>query len=383
MMITPEQERVLRQLVDVFLEENKKINLSALRTEDACWIGNVLDSVAALELSTFKGFSSIPQPLPPQEEGALPYQKKPVPPNILAYARSMRKNPTAAEEILWEALRYDQLSVRFRRQYPFSGLIFDFFSPKLKLVIEVDGSIHLQDPLLVNDKERDDFLTSEYDIETLRFTNEEVINALDSVLKKIAKHIQKHSPPPLEEALGVEENNKQEQEGVGAKILDIGTGGGFPLLPLAICLPQIQFTGLDSTKKKIDAVGRIVTALDLKNVTLVSGRAEAFGHDPAHRQHYDIVMTRAGGALNELLELMAPFTGVNGYCIAWKSLHIDEELKQSLPAQKELNYELVTKHEYDLPGDFGRRQLVVFQKKKVTPKAYPRAVGVPKKTPIS
>src|SRR3989344_311074 len=375
MMITPEQERVLRQLVDVFLEENQKLNLSALRTPEACWVGNVLDSLAALDV--------LPSLLTLLPVGEGERVKKKIPPNLLHYAREMRKEQTAAEQLLWDELRDHHLGVHFRRQHPLDGIILDFYCHESSLGIEVDGSIHEEQKIKDQDQDRDAWLMKEHKVKILRFTNQDVLKDMSEVLQRIEAHLS--SPPLLGEGVGVGKNNKQKQAGVGvgAKILDIGTGGGFPLLPLALCRPETKFTGLDATKKKIDAVGRIVTALDLKNVTLVSGRAEAFGHDPAHRQHYDIVMTRAVGALNELLELMAPFTGVNGYCIAWKSLHIDEELKQSLPAQKELNCELVTKHEYDLPGDFGRRQLVVFQKKKVTPKAYPRAVGVPKKTPIS
>ncbi len=166
------------------------------------------------------------------------------------------------------------------------------------------------------------------------------------------------------------------------KILDIGTGGGFPLLALAVCLPQITFVGLDATKKKIDAVQRIIDGLGLTNVSLLCGRTEELGHDAAHRQQYDVVTSRALAPLNVLMEYSAPFTKVKGSVITWKSLKIDTELQESLLARADLSCHLNQQYEYELPGDWGKRQLLVFEKTMKTPGKYPRATGVPSKTPL-
>ncbi len=166
------------------------------------------------------------------------------------------------------------------------------------------------------------------------------------------------------------------------RIMDLGTGGGFPLLPLAIALPDKAFVGLDSTKKKVDAVGRIIESSGIGNVTLFSSRAEELGHDRAHRERYDVVTARAVGEIRVLLEFSAPFVRVGGTVILWKSLHIDEELASSARAQKELNCPLRETHRYTLPGDFGERQLLIFEKKKSLRKEYPRGIGIPKLQPL-
>lgn len=166
------------------------------------------------------------------------------------------------------------------------------------------------------------------------------------------------------------------------RILDVGTGGGFPLLPLAICKRDCSFTGLDSTQKKLDAIDTMKTALGLSNVSLLSGRTEELGHDSAHRQQYDIVTARAVAELNVLLEFCIPFVKVGGHVVAWKSMKIEAELKESLLARAELGCHLIDQYEYELPGDWGKRQLLVFEKTSETDPKYPRETGIPKKHPL-
>ncbi len=145
-------------------------------------------------------------------------------------------------------------------------------------------------------------------------------------------------------------------------VLDIGTGGGFPLLPLAICKPDCHFTGLDSTQKKLDSISRMVDAIKLENVKLLTGRCEEKGRDSQHRDQYDIVTARAVAPLNVLLEFAGPFIKTDGYLIAWKSIKMDTELEESLLARAELSLHLEWKYEYELPGDWGKRQLLMFKK---------------------
>ncbi|PIQ76934.1 16S rRNA (guanine(527)-N(7))-methyltransferase RsmG [Candidatus Peregrinibacteria bacterium CG10_big_fil_rev_8_21_14_0_10_49_24] len=168
----------------------------------------------------------------------------------------------------------------------------------------------------------------------------------------------------------------------GARVLDIGTGGGFPLLPLAIAYPAIRFTGLDSTQKKIDAIGRIVTDMGLSNVELICGRTEELGCEAEYREQFDIVAARALAPLNTLLEYASPFVKPKGHIVCWKSMRIEQELKDSLLARAELSCQLIAQHTYALPEKWGQRQLIIFEKRGPIAVAYPRAVGIPKKSPL-
>ncbi len=169
---------------------------------------------------------------------------------------------------------------------------------------------------------------------------------------------------------------------IGFRLLDLGTGGGFPLLPIAIARADLQCTGLDAVAKKVRAVERIVGQLGLQNVKLVIGRSEELGHDPHHRERYAAVTSRAVAPLPILIEYASSFVKVGGTMVMWKSLHIDEELEGAKNAMKELHCELVRNYEYELPDDFGKRQLLIFAKTAATPKQYPRAVGMAKKKPL-
>ena len=225
--LTPEQQTLLKRLLDVFLQENAKLNLTALRTPEACWIGNILDSLALLDIP---------------------------------------------------------------------------------------------------------------------------------------------------------ESSKLEAE--SSKLIDIGTGGGFPLLPLAIARPDWQCTGVDSIGKKIKADGNIVHTLSLKNVQLKAERSEILGRDTHYREMFDLVTSRAVAPLNILLELCAPFAKVGGYVVLWKSLHIEEELAASAACQKTIHCSMVNAHRYTLPEDFGERQLLIFKKESPISGLYPRAVGEAKRAPL-
>ncbi len=166
------------------------------------------------------------------------------------------------------------------------------------------------------------------------------------------------------------------------RIADIGTGGGFPLLPLAMLLPNTHFIGIDATQKKIDAVRRIADALGLQNMELIAGRAEELGHDRNFRETCDAVLARAVAETNVLLEFTSPFAKPGGHVVLWKSIHSEEEVQQSLLARAELSSHLITQHRYTLPGDWGERQLLIFEKGGALPKKYPRKTGVPKKQPL-
>lgn len=165
-------------------------------------------------------------------------------------------------------------------------------------------------------------------------------------------------------------------------LLDIGTGGGFPLVPLAIGLSDTHCSGIDSTKKKIDAVQRIVDALGLKNVGLFSERLEEKARDKNFREKFDIVTARAVAPLSVLLEYAVPFLKVGGFCAFWKSSKVADELAESVRAQKALSVQFAGTFEYELSSEFGKRLIVFFRKTKGTTAEYPRKVGIPKVHPL-
>ncbi len=166
------------------------------------------------------------------------------------------------------------------------------------------------------------------------------------------------------------------------RIADVGTGGGFPLLPLALALPKAHCVGMDGVRKKIDAVGRMVKTLELDNVELRCGRVEEFARDPALRASFHVATVRAVASISVLLEYLVPLLKVGGHCVLWKSTRIADELRASSNAMRALSAKLVGEHTYDLPEDWGQRTLLIFQKTAMTAEEYPRGVGIPKKTPL-
>jgi 16S rRNA (guanine527-N7)-methyltransferase len=165
-------------------------------------------------------------------------------------------------------------------------------------------------------------------------------------------------------------------------IADIGTGGGFPLLPLALCLPEVTCTGIDSTQKKIDAVGRIVEAMSMKNVRLIADRMEVVAHQKEYRETFDLVTARALAPLNVLLEYAIPLLKVGGWCAFWKSTKVADELAGTASAQKILKTSFVGSFEYTLPGNWGDRTIVFFKKNAATSADYPRKTGIPTQKPL-
>jgi 16S rRNA (guanine527-N7)-methyltransferase len=173
-----------------------------------------------------------------------------------------------------------------------------------------------------------------------------------------------------------------ERIGEPKTLLDVGTGGGFPLLPLALALPQSRLSGMDSTGKKIDAIARIAQALGIGNVMLSKARAEDAGHDKAHREQYDVATARALAATATLAELLSPFVKIGGHVVLWKSMHAGEEIAAAQNALKLCKLDLAFTHTYALPGDFGERQLLVLKKTGPLPRMYPRENGMPGKMPL-
>ncbi len=166
------------------------------------------------------------------------------------------------------------------------------------------------------------------------------------------------------------------------RMLDLGTGGGFPLLPLALAMPKARCIGIDAVRKKVDAVKRIIEAMQLKNAQLMCVRSEELAQHKDFRATFDVVTARAVAPIGVLLEYMIPFLKVHGHAVLWKSKHIAEEMRSSVPSSRALHAKLIESHTYALPGDWGERTLLIFQKIAPTADEYPREVGVPKSKPL-
>ena len=165
-------------------------------------------------------------------------------------------------------------------------------------------------------------------------------------------------------------------------IIDIGTGGGFPGVPIKIIEPRCDVTLFDSLNKRLIFLDDVIDKLELKNIRTIHGRAEEFGRKKEYRQKFDIATSRAVASLNTLCEYALPFVKVGGYFIAMKGPDVDGELIESEEAIKVLGGEIEKKIEVKLPSSDITHTLVVIRKRGTTPAKYPRGGGNPKKNPL-
>jgi len=178
-------------------------------------------------------------------------------------------------------------------------------------------------------------------------------------------------------ALAREEMNKPD-----LSIIDIGTGAGFPGLPLKIVLDQSRLVLVDSTAKKAAFLRHISQKLKLSNVEIVTGRAEEIAHLPLYRQQFDLVVSRAVASLPTVVELALPFCQIGGKFVAQKKGEISQEITKASKAINVLGGRLNQVKEIEL-GEFSdERYLVIIDKICPTPEKYPRRPGIPKRRPI-
>lgn len=159
-------------------------------------------------------------------------------------------------------------------------------------------------------------------------------------------------------------------QGQNLNIIDVGTGAGYPGLPLAVVNSENQYVLLDSTKKKIDYINKFVTENNINNVKTVNGRVEEYVD--LNREYFDIAVARAVAPLRILIETIIPLLKVGGVFIAYKSKNVTNEIKEAKSAFNKLNCEIVSKNKEILPFSNEERYLIVIKKSKETNKKYPR-----------
>jgi 16S rRNA (guanine527-N7)-methyltransferase len=166
------------------------------------------------------------------------------------------------------------------------------------------------------------------------------------------------------------------------RLIDVGSGAGFPGLALKLARPELQVTLLEATGKKAQFLQHVVAALALDGVTVLNTRAEQAGQDPAQRERYDWAVARAVAELRVLAEYLLPLVRVGGRALAQKGAGIDEELAAAGPALAALGGRLTEVRMVRVPGLDGERHLVVVDKLTPAPAQYPRRAGVPAKKPL-
>ena len=165
-------------------------------------------------------------------------------------------------------------------------------------------------------------------------------------------------------------------------VIDIGTGAGFPGIPLKIVYPHLHVVLLDSLSKRIKFLDEVIRVLELENIETIHGRAEDFAKKKEYREQFDLCVSRAVANLSTLSEYCLPFVAVNGSFVSYKSGDSEEEIHQAKHAISLLGGKVKNVDKFQLPGTDMGRALVEIKKTKQTPGKYPRKAGLPAKEPL-
>ncbi len=165
-------------------------------------------------------------------------------------------------------------------------------------------------------------------------------------------------------------------------LIDIGTGAGFPGIPLKIAFPHIRTVLLDSLNKRLKFLNQVIEELGLEDIATIHGRAEDYAKKSEYREKFDLCVSRAVANLSTLSEYCIPFVKIGGSFVSYKSGDSDEEIRQAENAVNILGGEIIKTDKFMLPGSDMGRALVEIRKQKNTPSRYPRKAGVPAKEPL-
>lgn len=166
------------------------------------------------------------------------------------------------------------------------------------------------------------------------------------------------------------------------QFIDIGTGAGFPSIPIKIVFPNLKFTLVDSLNKRIKFLNEVIDQLQLSDCTAVHGRAEDLAKNSSYREQYDFCVSRAVANLSTLCEYCMPYVKVGGRFVSYKSEKITEEAEKAKHAIFVLGGKSERQVEFTLPDSDIYRNIYIIQKEKITPKKYPRKAGLPSKEPL-
>lgn len=167
-----------------------------------------------------------------------------------------------------------------------------------------------------------------------------------------------------------------------SSVIDVGTGAGFPGLPLKIADNSLEMTLLDSLNKRINFLNEVIEHTSLDKIKTIHGRAEDFGKNAEYREKYDVVISRAVAPTNILLEYMMPFVKVGGKCICMKGSNCDEEIENAKNAIKFLGGKIEKIEKFNLPNSDNNRTILIIKKIKKIERQYPRNAGIPTKKPL-
>lgn len=237
-------------------------------------------------------------------------------------------------------------------------------------------NLHIQ----LNDHKLDQFVNYyKILVEWNSFMNLTAITDFDEVCKK-------HFTDSLSLIKAKEDifyNTGKDLEKDSVSVLDMGTGAGFPGIPLKIAFPNLKIILLDSLNKRIKFLNEVICQLGLKDICAVHGRAEDFARKQDYRNCFDICVSRAVANMSTLSEYCIPFVKTGGLFIPYKSEKITEELAYANKALSILGGKVIKQIDYTLPESDFYRNLVIIKKEKDTPKKYPRKAGLPSKEPLA
>ena len=210
----------------------------------------------------------------------------------------------------------------------------------------------------------------------------EILNEWNKVMNltaitELEDVIYKHFIDSLSLVMAVKEIGERE-----SNLIDVGTGAGFPGIPLKIIFPKISVVLLDSLNKRVRFLHEVIEKLNLTEIEAVHGRAEDFGQDRIYREKFDYCVSRAVANMVTLAEYCIPFVKTGGVFVAYKSGKIQEEMERGKKAVEIFGGEVVNLEKFVLAGTDAERELVVVKKVRKTDKRYPRKAGVPGKEPI-